>query len=132
MNDVAQDTSWLTTATDMLVDAVASHVTNLSNPKRMRHRGPFSDNKIGSLDKEERSFLVKTSAKRFCEALGSHLSIGMNSNSDLVKIEAKAELAQLDRVVFSYFNGTYIEEREAPMPGIPCLTGLFVIANSPK
>jgi hypothetical protein len=31
-----------------------------------------------------------------------------------------------------YFSGTYIEDRDAPMPGVPCLTGLFVIANSPK
>lgn len=32
----------------------------------------------------------------------------------------------------AYFNGTYIEDREAPIPGVPCLTGLFVIANSPR
>ena len=32
----------------------------------------------------------------------------------------------------AYFSGTYIEDRDAPMPGVPCLTGLFVTANSPK
>jgi hypothetical protein len=31
-----------------------------------------------------------------------------------------------------YFNGTYIDERDAPIPGVPCLTGLLVIANSPR
>jgi len=31
-----------------------------------------------------------------------------------------------------YFSGTYIDERDAPIPGVPCLTGLLVIANSPK
>jgi hypothetical protein len=31
-----------------------------------------------------------------------------------------------------YFSGTYIEDRDAPIPGVPCLTGLFVIANSPR
>ena len=31
-----------------------------------------------------------------------------------------------------YFSGTYIEEREAPIPGVPCRTGLLVIANSPR
>ena len=30
-----------------------------------------------------------------------------------------------------YFSGTYIDEREAPIPGVPCRTGLLVIANSP-
>jgi hypothetical protein len=33
---------------------------------------------------------------------------------------------------FVYFSGTYIEERDAPIPGVPCLTGLLVIANSPR
>jgi hypothetical protein len=33
--------------------------------------------------------------------------------------------------VFVYFSGTYIDERDAPMPGVPCLTGLLVMANSP-
>ena len=32
----------------------------------------------------------------------------------------------------AYFSGTYIDERDAPIPGVPCLTGLLVIANSPK
>jgi hypothetical protein len=32
----------------------------------------------------------------------------------------------------AYFSGTYIEDRDAPIPGVPCLTGLFVTANSPK
>ena len=31
-----------------------------------------------------------------------------------------------------YFSGTYIDERDAPIPGVPCLTGLLVIANSPR
>jgi hypothetical protein len=31
-----------------------------------------------------------------------------------------------------YFRGTYIDERDAPIPGVPCLTGLLVIANSPR
>ena len=31
-----------------------------------------------------------------------------------------------------YFSGTYIEERDAPIPGVPCLTGLLVMANSPR
>ena len=31
-----------------------------------------------------------------------------------------------------YFSGTYIDERDAPIPGVPCRTGLFVIANSPR
>ena len=32
----------------------------------------------------------------------------------------------------AYFSGTYIDDRDAPIPGVPCLTGLFVIANSPR
>jgi hypothetical protein len=32
----------------------------------------------------------------------------------------------------NYFSGTYIDERDAPIPGVPCRTGLFVIANSPR
>jgi hypothetical protein len=36
------------------------------------------------------------------------------------------------RNVEAYFRGTYIEDRDAPIPGVPCLTGLFVIANSPR
>ena len=31
-----------------------------------------------------------------------------------------------------YFSGTYIEDRDAPIPGVPCLTGLLVMANSPR
>jgi|GEM_PF-3546925 len=31
-----------------------------------------------------------------------------------------------------YFSGTYIDDRDAPIPGVPCLTGLLVIANSPR
>ena len=31
-----------------------------------------------------------------------------------------------------YFRGTYIDERDAPIPGVPCLTGLLVMANSPR
>jgi hypothetical protein len=31
-----------------------------------------------------------------------------------------------------YFSGTYIDDRDAPMPGVPCRTGLFVMANSPR
>jgi hypothetical protein len=31
-----------------------------------------------------------------------------------------------------YFSGTYIEERDAPIPGVPWRTGLLVIANSPR
>ena len=31
-----------------------------------------------------------------------------------------------------YFSGTYIDERDAPIPGVPCLTGLLVMANSPR
>ncbi len=31
-----------------------------------------------------------------------------------------------------HLSGTYIEERDAPMPGVPWRTGLFVIANSPR
>jgi len=37
-----------------------------------------------------------------------------------------------DRKKVAYFSGTYIDERDAPIPGVPCLTGLFVIANSPR
>ena len=33
---------------------------------------------------------------------------------------------------FFYLKGTYIDDLEAPMPGDPCFTGLFVIANSPR
>jgi hypothetical protein len=36
------------------------------------------------------------------------------------------------RMMAAYFSGTYIEDRDAPIPGVPCLTGLFVTANSPK
>ena len=36
------------------------------------------------------------------------------------------------RMIAVYFSGTYIDERDAPIPGVPCLTGLFVTANSPK
>ncbi len=32
----------------------------------------------------------------------------------------------------AHFSGTYIEDLDAPIPGVPCLTGLFVIANSPR
>jgi hypothetical protein len=32
----------------------------------------------------------------------------------------------------AYFSGTYIDDRDAPIPGVPCLTGLLVIANSPR
>ena len=32
----------------------------------------------------------------------------------------------------AYFSGTYIDERDAPIPGVPCLTGLLVTANSPR
>ncbi len=31
-----------------------------------------------------------------------------------------------------YFRGMYIELLDAPIPGRPCLTGLFVIAYSPR
>jgi len=31
-----------------------------------------------------------------------------------------------------YFSGTYIDERDAPIPGVPWRTGLLVIANSPR
>jgi len=31
-----------------------------------------------------------------------------------------------------YFRGTYIDDLDAPIPGVPCLTGLLVIANSPR
>ena len=34
--------------------------------------------------------------------------------------------------IISHFSGTYIDDLDAPIPGDPCLTGLFVIANSPK
>ncbi len=32
---------------------------------------------------------------------------------------------------YFYFNGTYILDLDAPMPGVPCMTFLFVIMNSP-
>ena len=38
-----------------------------------------------------------------------------------VKIEVRVD----------YFKGMYIELRDAPMPGFPCRTGVFVIENSP-
>ena len=31
-----------------------------------------------------------------------------------------------------YFNGMKREEWVAPIPGRPCLTGLYVMENSPK
>ena len=43
------------------------------------------------------------------------------------KIKIKKNKRKVD-----YFSGTYIEERDAPIPGVPCLTGLLVIANSPR
>lgn len=31
-----------------------------------------------------------------------------------------------------YFSGINLEECVAPIPGLPCLTGLYVIENSPR
>ena len=38
----------------------------------------------------------------------------------------------LEEIENFYFNGTYMDDLDAPIPGDPCLTGLFVIENSPK
>lgn len=39
---------------------------------------------------------------------------------------------QTQRSDWRYLSGTYIELREAPMPGVPWTTFLFVIMNSPR
>ncbi len=49
------------------------------------------------------------------------------TNKLKTKIEKKKRL-----VGAAYFSGTYIDDRDAPIPGVPCLTGLLVIANSPR
>ncbi len=55
-----------------------------------------------------------------------------------LNLEAKAYYKSNNRINqekekgITYFSGTYIEERDAPIPGVPCLTGLLVMANSPR
>jgi hypothetical protein len=67
-----------------------------------------------------------------------------NSNEKLEKIYSvlvknfvaltsrKLEVTLSNIVSSFYLRGTYIDDRDAPIPGEPCLTGLFVMANSPK
>ena len=45
--------------------------------------------------------------------------------------EASTKQIKINKKSF-YFNGTYIDDRDAPIPGVPCLTGLLVMANSPR
>jgi len=46
--------------------------------------------------------------------------------------EASTKQTIKDKKEKVYFSGTYIEDRDAPIPGVPCLTGLLVMANSPR
>jgi hypothetical protein len=54
----------------------------------------------------------------------------IDAGSRIKQHQGKYRLKNKKRVV--YFNGTYIEDRDAPIPGVPCLTGLLVMANSPR
>ena len=46
----------------------------------------------------------------------------------LMESTQKPEMAE----VFFYLRGMNLDEWVAPIPGRPCLTGLYVMENSPK
>ena len=51
--------------------------------------------------------------------------------SQLKKTQKNKQKKKSPRKPF-YLSGTYIEDREAPIPGVPWRTGLLVMANSPR
>ena len=57
-------------------------------------------------------------------------SVYKSINKTNLEIENKKKQKRKD--VGAYFSGTYIDDLDAPIPGVPCLTGLLVIANSPR
>lgn len=66
-------------------------------------------------------------------AKAEHVTISLNNHGERSLFRIYSAREQSVKVhVFTYFSGTNFDERVAPRPGELCLTGLRVMANSPR